>query len=484
MAKTTSGNIGGASAAGERIASIQSRLLDRTLFMGLIVSVVGVAASFNRTPDSGFQIAHITHVSLLGLLAVTVVLRAKIPYRVRYMISAGILIIGGISGLISYGLIGQGSIMILCAVALAPAFTGPRTSYGVLALCTIIIVIVMLLFTRGLLTASFDVIEYYYALSSWITFLVTFAMFTGIVIMVITDLFSTLKSLSEESMKQVAEIQLLNTTLEEKVKLRTAELAQSNKDKDRILGVVAHDINNKLFGILGNLELLTVEYPTLKDKARLDYVRIAAESTVLIGEMVNSILEFATSHGDENAIIMEPVDMGSFVRSSVESHLPRAKKKNVDLRMGETPEFSFCNINKVKLSRVIDNLVTNAIKFTPKGGTVTVEIENHQGDGTMIKVIDTGIGIPDALKPNIFKPFSSSGRAGTEKEESTGLGLSISKEIVKKHSGKIWLESKEDKGSTFFLLFPMAATAESQEDTGYALLPSQKILNLAKIPTQ
>lgn len=113
----------------------------------------------------------------------------------------------------------------------------------------------------------------------------------------------------------------------------------------------------------------------------------------------------------------------------------------------------FCSINSAKLSRVVDNPLTNAITFTPEGGNVQVGI-GRRPEGIVVTVEDNGIGIPEALKPHHLEPFSSSGRTGTVGERSSGIGLSISKKLIELYSGKIWFESEDGKGSTFFLLLP------------------------------
>ncbi|HPA63560.1 MAG TPA: ATP-binding protein [Spirochaetota bacterium] len=114
----------------------------------------------------------------------------------------------------------------------------------------------------------------------------------------------------------------------------------------------------------------------------------------------------------------------------------------------------YCNVNRVKFSRVMDNLISNALKFTHYGGSIRIEIKQIQNEEILISIADTGIGIPASLQDDLFKPYTVSGREGTSNEKSTGLGLSITKEIVELHCGKIWFESKEGKGTTFFIILP------------------------------
>jgi signal transduction histidine kinase len=268
-----------------------------------------------------------------------------------------------------------------------------------------------------------------------------------------TGLYSNLQSLAQESMQQVSAIRDLNENLEQLVKSRTAELEQSNRDKDRILGTIAYDVNNRLGGIAGFLNLLFEYYQQLSDKERLEYIRIAKESSFLSVDLVHDLLEFARSKADERTMSTETVDIWSFVRSAIECHCPKAVEKKIALTMGRAPLNLLCAVNKVRFSRVIDNLVTNAVKYTPQGGAVTVDID-EQAHSALVCVRDTGIGIPEVLRKHLFEPFTTSGRAGTAQETSTGLGLSIAKEIVEAHGGRIWFESEEKKGTSFYVKLP------------------------------
>ena len=110
--------------------------------------------------------------------------------------------------------------------------------------------------------------------------------------------------------------------------------------------------------------------------------------------------------------------------------------------------------DKEKLRRVLGNIVGNAVKFTNEGGTISVNV-TRKDNQVQISIKDNGIGIPEQLLPELFGMFTSAKRLGTSGEQSIGLGLSISKQIVEAHGGKIWAESKENNGSTFYVLLPI-----------------------------
>ncbi|MEI7501616.1 MAG: ATP-binding protein, partial [Bacteroidota bacterium] len=104
---------------------------------------------------------------------------------------------------------------------------------------------------------------------------------------------------------------------------------------------------------------------------------------------------------------------------------------------------------------LIRNLISNAVKFTPKGGRITVSANKIEGNFIEIAVRDTGIGMKKELMSKLFKLDEHTGRKGTEGESSSGLGLIICKDFVEKHGGKIWAESEEGKGSTFYFTIPI-----------------------------
>jgi two-component system sensor histidine kinase VicK len=112
-------------------------------------------------------------------------------------------------------------------------------------------------------------------------------------------------------------------------------------------------------------------------------------------------------------------------------------------------------INHEKFPRVIDNLISNAIKFSKETDNVEVHLTRQKND-IIIAVKDQGLGIPKALIPKLFERFSGAGRTGLRGEQSTGIGLSIAKEIIESHGGTITVESQEGKGSTFTITLPVA----------------------------
>ncbi|SFQ31585.1 PAS domain-containing sensor histidine kinase [Hymenobacter arizonensis] len=146
----------------------------------------------------------------------------------------------------------------------------------------------------------------------------------------------------------------------------------------------------------------------------------------------------------------QPIDLNAWLQQRLQAPRLVAQDKGNAL-VTDIPEQVFhANINADAFGRVVDNLVSNALKFTPAGGRVTVGLQERAGR-VLLTVRDTGIGIPEALQAELFEKFSPSARPGLTGEASTGLGLFITRQIVQLHRGRLWVESQEGAGTCFFV---------------------------------
>jgi two-component system sensor histidine kinase VicK len=153
---------------------------------------------------------------------------------------------------------------------------------------------------------------------------------------------------------------------------------------------------------------------------------------------------------DQNGLQKRPTDLNTYLTTQLDLHQLAARVKGVTLALDLPPESLHARLHPEKFGRVLANLLGNALKFTPTGGTITVGLREQDGK-TLLTVKDTGIGIPSKLHGNLFDKFNPTRRAGLQGETTTGLGLFIAKQIVELHGGAIWLESREKEGTTFFI---------------------------------
>lgn len=227
-------------------------------------------------------------------------------------------------------------------------------------------------------------------------------------------------------------------------------LAVSNKEKDRILRAVSHDIRNPILAVSSLSELMLIDIETLPEEHR-EYVTLIQEACSHALIISNDLLEVSGK-----AVQMEKdyVDLNALLKSCINLLRFRAEQKKQKLLLEKnTAGSADAYINKEKVMRVISNIITNAIKFTPEGGVITVGTTVSETDA-IISIKDDGIGIPTEYRDKIFDTFTEAKRPGTDGEKPFGLGLSISKQIVEAHDGRIWFESEPDKGTTFYISIP------------------------------
>ena len=160
------------------------------------------------------------------------------------------------------------------------------------------------------------------------------------------------------------------------------------------------------------------------------------------------------------AMDMELLHLDELVTYSVGLMQYRAKVKRQSLVLNVEPVAVLAD--REKMWRVINNLIVNAIKFSYEGKSIYITLMKRDGKA-LLSVKDEGVGIPSSMKGEIFHLFALEGRTGTSGEESFGLGLSISKQIVDAHNGKIWFESEQGKGTTFFVELPMTEAPGNEE---------------------
>ena len=153
------------------------------------------------------------------------------------------------------------------------------------------------------------------------------------------------------------------------------------------------------------------------------------------------------------------IDLPVFLAQVIKLLVFKAKEKNQELVLSNSVNATIL-VDGDKLSRVLSNLVINAVKFSPEGGMIEISTSETAG-GILIAVKDNGLGIPKEFENKIFDPFTSSKRAGTAGEQPFGLGLYISKQIVEAHHGRIWFESEAGITTTFYILLPSSVIVSS-----------------------
>ncbi|AMR32783.1 hypothetical protein A0256_15815 [Mucilaginibacter sp. PAMC 26640] len=255
------------------------------------------------------------------------------------------------------------------------------------------------------------------------------------------------------SKKDVLTVNILNQQINEQnhvLENALNELNNSSQEKDRILRAVAHDLRNPIGGIASLTSMMADDDYTDEQK---ELINLLKETSVNSLELINEILE-ATNLSSVK-LNLEQVEINLLVNNSVELLRFKAAEKKQPIYLETLAEPTNLLISREKIWRVISNLISNAIKFSPSGAPINVKVEKGEHQIT-ISVKDSGIGIPDKMKDQVFNLFTIAQRPGTAGEKSFGLGLSICRQIIEKHQGKIWFEGNETGGSTFFVTLPAA----------------------------
>jgi two-component system NtrC family sensor kinase len=224
--------------------------------------------------------------------------------------------------------------------------------------------------------------------------------------------------------------------------------------KSDFIHTVSHDLRSPLTSILGYVELLE-RVGTLNDQQR-DFIGHIQASVKDITYLVNELLDLGRieagfdTHRDE-------VHMQEILRYTIDNVARLAEDKSITLVDKTDGEDMPVVGNPIRLRQVVDNLISNAVKYTPSGGTVTASL-SMEGDQVVLAVSDTGVGIPVSDQPHIFEKFYRASNA-PKGSQGAGLGLAIVKSIVENHQGRLWVESVPGKGSTFYVVLPSYTSA-------------------------
>lgn len=231
-----------------------------------------------------------------------------------------------------------------------------------------------------------------------------------------------------------------------------SRLAQIRAD---LITNVSHELKTPVTSIHGFAEtILNGDLVTDADGRR--FVKIIYRESRKLLRLVNDLLDLSRLELDPNVMDKRPVDLVRILKEVVERDTPLAAANQITLRLAVGVEEAILIGDEHRLSQAVDNLIGNAIKYTPPGGEVRVNLE-YKANGFQIAVYDTGIGIEAEHLNRIFERFYRTDKARSRQNGGTGLGLSIVKHIVELHEGKVWVESKVGEGTAFYVHLPSQA---------------------------
>lgn len=248
---------------------------------------------------------------------------------------------------------------------------------------------------------------------------------------------------------------------QEELMATTARLAALEARKSRFMRVAAHQLRSPLSAIKSLLSVVLGSYDAVDETKRLDLIRRAENRTGLMLDLLADLLALSrlreARQDEQPARDLVPVD--DVLRKVVALYRPQSEEKRQTFDARLTTDGAEVVGEADRLRDVFTNLVSNAVKYTPEGGTVTVTTTTDNHSRIVCQVADTGIGIPEEDQKHLFEEFFRAGNAREFAQEGTGLGLSIVREIIEAHGGSVTCESAQGQGTRFTITLPLAACA-------------------------
>lgn len=249
----------------------------------------------------------------------------------------------------------------------------------------------------------------------------------------------------------------LNTTLEDKVNERTAILKKTNEElkhlqqmKEELTKMVIHDLKNPLTSIMGNLELFIALYSKDMDHEPLELIEMAHTNSERLRFMIQNMMDISKMENKKLELQNELINLVDLIQETMTDFQALAKKDGKKLLYASQEQGAVVWADRYLIQRVIYNLLTNAFKYTNSGDHIQLELLK-QADNILIKVTDSGLGIPEEFHQQIFEKFEQVGLKTHQRQMSTGLGLAFCKMVIELHQGIIWVESQPNQGSSFII---------------------------------
>ncbi|MDD4921545.1 MAG: hybrid sensor histidine kinase/response regulator [Bacteroidales bacterium] len=257
-----------------------------------------------------------------------------------------------------------------------------------------------------------------------------------------------------EIKKQNIELEKINNNLEKLVDERTKELEKANATKDKFFSIIAHDLKNSFTGLLGYSDILLSDFDHFPDedkKTIISSIRAISEGTY---KLLQNLLDWASVQTGNIKFTPEIFDLSGFLSDEFNLQKTIAANKNLTMEFISNDEIKI-KADKNMLSTVIRNIISNATKFTQKGGKITITLTKDDHFAA-VSIKDTGMGIKEENIEKIFKVCENYKTHGTENEEGTGLGLILSKEFVNKNGGDIFIKSEFGTGTQVTFTVPLS----------------------------
>ncbi len=245
-------------------------------------------------------------------------------------------------------------------------------------------------------------------------------------------------------------------SIEESLRTSEQKLMELNANKDKFFKIIAHDLRNPINVTLGFSELLTKNYQGYDDEKRIRFIESIFQATSNINNLLENLLQWSMAQSGRISVRPVEVNLHELIRTNLIILEENLDQKEITAEVSVSPS-QLVLVDHDMLETIVRNLLTNAIKFTPKGGKISITTIESINNHIDICFSDSGVGMTPEQVDNLFKMELSSSSRGTEGEKGTGLGLMLCREFIEKNKGKIWVESQVDAGTRFYIRLPLPA---------------------------
>ena len=259
------------------------------------------------------------------------------------------------------------------------------------------------------------------------------------------------------------------------------EAEKANRLKDDFLATISHELRSPLTAMLGWAKILLTR--ELDDETKTKAIETIYRNAISQDQLISDLLDVSRIISGKLRLNVQPIELPPIVEAAMDSVRPAAAAKNIKLDSSISPEVNDFFGDADRLQQVIWNLLTNAIKFTPKEGSVRVQVEKAGSGDLELTVVDTGSGISKDFLPYVFDRFRQGDAGTTRFHGGLGLGLSIVRQLVELHGGTVRVESEgQDKGATFIVSLPCSPAANDKEGDRSAHVSRPNNVDVALAP--
>lgn len=246
-----------------------------------------------------------------------------------------------------------------------------------------------------------------------------------------------------------------NMVLASVIDITERKLQESYRLKSEFLASMSHELRTPMNAVLGFSELLLDKKVGELNPKQIEYLKDIHASGSHLLQLINNVLDLAKIESGKVELRPEPFDLTEAIKGVLKVVMPIAEKKRVKLLPKLSTEVGEVCLDQNKFRQILYNLFSNAIKFTPSGGSVTIQLSMQEKGFFRLDIIDTGIGISMEDQKKLFVPFVQLDSGTTKQHEGSGLGLALTKNIIELHKGKIMVSSEVGKGSMFTVNMPL-----------------------------